>query len=194
MHKRGWTYFRLSGRIGDEEISGTRRLPFVEAARAQYGAWLKLKVGGRLDLADNGQEARLYDGGRFAARYAGGSFFVGFPRPWMGLHTIDTVRRDAAANRIWFDAKAEGQGNVVEVVLTREESELSYAVNMDKDIVEKIGIVSKDGREGELVFSYLDEVDGIEDEFVAPSWRDSSERRSETPRTLWLMNLVDGKW
>ncbi len=192
MHKRGWTYFRVSGRIGDQAISGVGRLPFVDAARARYGAWLKLDVGERLKIGDNGQEARIYDGSRLVASYAGGSFFAGLSRPWMGLHTIDTIRRDAAANRIWFETEPKGQGDAIEVVLTRGETKLRYAVNMDKDIIERIGILGESGREGELVFSYLDEVDGIEDEFVAPRWKTLRKRHPGGPGVVWLMNLVDG--
>jgi len=192
MHKRGWTYFRVSGRIGDEAIAGIGRLPFVDAARARYGAWLKLEVGERLKIGDNGQEARIYDGSRLVASYAGGSFFAGLSRPWMGLHTIDTIRRDAAANRIWFETGPKGQGDAAEVVLTRGETKLSYAVNMDKDIIERIGILGESGREGELVFSYLDEVDGIEDEFVAPRWKTLRKRHPGGPGVVWLMNLADG--
>ncbi len=29
MHKRGWTYFRIDGQIGGEQIQGTGRIPFV---------------------------------------------------------------------------------------------------------------------------------------------------------------------
>ncbi|MBN2269724.1 MAG: RNA polymerase sigma factor [Sedimentisphaerales bacterium] len=192
MHKRGWTYFRVSGGIGEEKISGTGRLPFVDAARAEYGAWLKLDVGDGLKIGDNGEEARIYEGGRFAASYAGGSFFAGLSRPWMGLHTIDTIRRDAAEKRIWFETEPREQGDAAEVVLARGETKLSYAVNLDKDIIERIEILSKDGRKGELLFSYLDEVDGLEDEFAAPVWKSIGGRPRGAPGVLWLMNLADG--
>ena len=192
MHKRGWTYFRVSGAIGDEKISGVGRLPFVDAARAEHGAWLKLDVGDSLKIGDNGEEARIYEGGRLVASYAGGSFSAGLSRPWMGLHTIDTVRRDAAENRIWFETEPEGQDDAAEVVLTRAETKLSYAINMDKDIIERIEILSRDGRKGELLFSYLDEVDGLEDEFAAPRWKSVAGPRRGAPGALWLMNLADG--
>lgn len=192
MHKRGWTYFRVKGRIGDQAVSGVGRLPFVDAARVQYGAWLKLDLGESLKIGDNGQEARIYEGGGLVASYEGGSFFAGLSRPWMGLHTIDTIRRDAAANRIWFETEPKDKGDAVQVVLTRGETKLSYAVNMDKDIIERIGILGESGQEGELVFSYLDEVGGIEDEFVAPRWKTLRKRHPRGPGVVWLMNLIDG--
>ena len=192
MHKRGWTYFRVSGGIGEKKISGVGRLPFVDAARAEYGAWLKLDVADGLKIGDNGEEARIYEGGRLAASYAGGSFFAGLSRPWTGLHTIDTIRRDAAEKRIWFETEPKEQGDAAEVVLTRGETKLSYAVNLDKDIIEMIEILSKDGRKGQLLFSYLDEVEGLEDEFAAPTWKSTGSRHRGAPGVLWLMNLADG--
>jgi len=192
MHKRGWTYFRVTGQMGDEKISGVGRLPFVDAARAEHGAWLKLDVAGSIKIEDNGEDARIHEGGRLAASYAGGSFFLGLSRPWMGLHTIDTVRRDAARNRIWFETEQISQEDAVKVVLTRGQTQLSYAINMDKDIIERIGILGKDGREGELLFSYLDEVDGLGDEFAAPKSNSIGGRQHGAPGVLWLMNLADG--
>jgi len=192
MHKRGWTYFRVSGRIGDEEITGLGRLPFIDAAREQHGAWLKLKVGDSLEIADNGSEARIYRGGRLSASYPGESFFAGLSRPWMGLHTLDTVRRDAARSQLWFETKPQSDGKTVEVMITRAQTKLNFTIDMYHDIIEKILIKSGRERESELVFSYLEDVAGVEDEFIAPTWRNSSGRYRRSPQMMWLMNLGDG--
>ncbi len=77
-------------------------------------------------------------------------------------------------------------------MITRAETKLSYAIDMDNDIIEKIVIKSGLGREGELVFSYLDDVEGAEDEFIAPTWRNSNGRYRRSPQIMWLMNLGDG--
>jgi len=195
MHKRGWTYYRISGEIDGKNVSGTGRLPFVEAAHARFGPWLELKVGQRLRIGDNGSEARVYDGERPVASYAGGSFFAGLGRPWMGLHTIDTVRRDAAWKQLWFETTVNRKEGSAEVVITRGETKLTYMIDMKKDVVDRIGFAAEDGREGELEFSYLDELDeGTAGEFVAPRWRSSNKRQSGGPGMLWLLNLADGKW
>ncbi|MHC4743628.1 MAG: RNA polymerase sigma factor [Planctomycetota bacterium] len=193
MHKRGWTYFRIGGRIGDEEISGLGLVPFVDAARDQNGPWVRLRIGDGLDIADNGSEARIYRGGQLSGSYPGGSFFAGLSRPWMGLHTLDTVRRDAAASRIWFETHPGSDGKTVEVVLTRGERQLIFVIDMDKDIIEKIFIESGDRRDGELVFSYLDDVKVVEKEFIRPTWRSSGGRHRQSPGIIWLMNLGDGE-
>jgi hypothetical protein len=75
MHKRGWTYFKITGQINSKLVRGRGRIPFIYAARKRHWPWLELKVGNRIEAQ------------------AG---FTGLSRPWMGLHTIDTVRRDAA--------------------------------------------------------------------------------------------------
>ena len=190
MHTRGWTYFRVSGRVGDDEISGVGRLPFIDAACVRHGPWLKLRIGDSLEIADNGEQARIYRSGRLRASYVGGSFFSGLSRPWMGLHTVDTVRRDAAKKKIRFET--EPKDDAVEVVLIRGQTKLSYTIDMDKDLVERIGIAGRDGREGELAFSYLDDLDGVGDEFSAPRSGNSSRRHREGRGILWLMDLADG--
>ena len=106
MHKRGWTYFRITGRINGQPVSGAGRMPFVYATSRRFSPWLKLQLGSNLRIVDNGTAACVLDASQEAlAEYPGGSFFKGLGRPWMGLHTIDTVRRDAAEKEVWFETK-----------------------------------------------------------------------------------------
>jgi len=114
--------------------------------RDRYGPWLKLKVGEREILDDS---------------------FKGLGRPWMGLHTVDTVRRDAAEQRMRFETRLTG-GNNAEVKVSSGEGELVYTIDMVRDIVEKIRIATSDGREGELRFEYLEGISGAGKEFARP--------------------------
>ena len=84
MHRRGWTYFRITGRINGREVRGRGRMPFVYAASRRHWPWVKLKVGENIVNEVS---------------------FAGLSRPWMGLHTIDTVRRDAAEKQVWFETR-----------------------------------------------------------------------------------------
>jgi RNA polymerase sigma-70 factor (ECF subfamily) len=84
MHKRGWTYFKITGQINGKEVRGRGRMPFVYAAGRRHWPWVEMKVGADTVSAVS---------------------FAGLSRPWMGLHTIDTVRRDAAQKRIWFETR-----------------------------------------------------------------------------------------
>jgi len=195
MHKRGWTYFSVSGEIDGEQVRGRGRMPFVYAARQGYYPWLEMEVGKKFRIVDTGSEAVVYNGQEWAAaKYAGGSFFEGLGRPWMGLHTIDTVRRDAAARRVWFETVLLPGGERAQVTLTREQVKLVYTIDIEKDVVDRIEFSRNDRAGGELRFSYLEEIGEAAGEFASP--RRTSSRRLPRNRLggLWLMKLGDEKW
>lgn len=151
MHKRGWSYFRISGEIGGEEAEGEGRMPFVYSKSGRNSAWLRLRVGGREIIDER---------------------FVGFGRPWMGLHTIDTIRRDAAEEGIVFETRLVSGGSKGEVKLVRGGSEVLYLIDMERDVVEEISVSRADGTTGKLEFEYPEEVEEAESRFAKPrNWR-----------------------
>jgi RNA polymerase sigma-70 factor (ECF subfamily) len=168
MHKRGWTYFTITGQIKGKEFKGAGRIPFVYAASGKYWPWLRLHLGGR-KITDTG--------------------FAGLARPWMGLHTIDTVRRDAAKKQIWLETKYNKRSGNTEVVLKPENGQIVYTIDMEKDVIEQITFSTSDGREGELKFSYLQEIDDIGSEFAEPRRKAGLVERSEG--MLWLVKLAN---
>jgi RNA polymerase sigma-70 factor (ECF subfamily) len=190
MHYRGWTYFTVKGRIGGESVSGTGRIPFVYAAGAEHSPWLKLSIGDRLELIDDGRQAIVRRQGKVVASYPGGSFFAGLSRPWMGLHTLDSVRRDAAERQVPFETSYDAQEKKAEVVLTSEQGKLLYTIDMEKDVVENIRI-STGGAETELRFDYLQDIRQAGRQSSEPqiSSRYGSFRR-KSPGMLWLMELA----
>ena len=195
MHDRGWTYFRIAGQVNGEQVSVTGLIPFVYATSKRFSPWLKLQLGNSLKIVDSGTVACVFDGsGKAVARYKGGSFFKGLGRPWMGLHTIDTVRRDAAEKQVWFETKHIPGGSKAEVVLTREQVKLVYTINMETDVIEKITFSTGNGGEGELRFSYLQNIDNLGSEFTQP--RTGSYRRPQQnpPGMLWLVKLINSRW
>ncbi len=196
MHKRGWTYFRIAGHINGKKVTGTGRMPFVYAASKRYGPWLKLQFGDGSKIVDTGKKARVFDkNSNVIARYEAGSFFEGLGQPWMGLHTIDTVRRDAAEKQVWFETKDIPKDSKTEVVLTNEQTKLVYTIDMEADVIEKITLSADDSSEGELRFSYLQDIDDIGDEFTPPrtaSYR--SLQQQNPPGVLWLVKLINNSW
>jgi len=193
MHKRGWTYFRITGRIGGEEVSGVGRIPFVYASSKLNYAWLTLTVGTRLKIMDGGDQACVYDGGgKLVATYAGGGFFKGLGRPWMGLHTIDTVRRDAAEKQIWFETELLPGGKKAQVTLTCGQDKLIYTIDMDVDVVDKVTFTGSQ-IQGELKFAYLQEIGQTTNEFVAPSQKSSGKQQGHIG-ILWLVKLMSNQW
>ncbi|MHC4616747.1 MAG: RNA polymerase sigma factor [Planctomycetota bacterium] len=192
MHKRGWTYFTIEGRIDGERVSGTGRLPFVYEMSQDHTPWLRLKLGNRLKIEDNGIEALVYDSaGKVTASYAGGSFFKGLARPWMGLHTIDTVRRDAAEQQVPFETEFEPEGNKAKVTLGRDVADFVYTIDMETDVVDSITISAGDAMQGQLSFAYLQDIEEEGDEFIEPRVsRSYGSKRRASPGILWLLQLV----
>ena len=85
----------------------------------------------------------------------------------MGLHTIDSVRRDAAEQQIWFETEYEPSSGKGKVKLTSEEGEMEYTIDMERDVVERIAFSREEG-DGELRFEYLEDVENVGSEFVRP--------------------------
>jgi RNA polymerase sigma-70 factor (ECF subfamily) len=195
MHKRGWTYFRISGRLNGKQVSGTGQIPFVYATSRRFGPWLKLQIDRSLKIVDNGIAACVFDAnGKALARYAGSSFFKGLGRQWMGLHTIDTVRRDAAEKRVSFETKMTSGGSKAEVVLTNKQARLVYTIDMETDVIEKITFSTGSGDEGELRFSYLQNIDNTGSEFTRPRFGSYRRPRQSPPGMLWLVKLINNRW
>jgi len=137
MHKRGWTYFRVRGRINDKNVTGVGRMPFVyTTARQRYDAWLKLSIAGDITVVDSDASAQVVDAdGAIVRRYPRGSFFRGLARPWEGLHAIDTVRRDAAERRAWFDTTLAADGRHVEITVVHGETRPNRASSISSSSI-----------------------------------------------------------
>jgi hypothetical protein len=78
----------------------------------------------------------------------------GLGRPWSGLHTLDTIRRDAAQARIAFTTRLLPDGRRVEIVLHGPQVRLMYRVHLYQDWIEAIVFSKEDMTIGEWTFSY----------------------------------------
>jgi len=192
MHKRGWTYFRVSGQVNGRNVSGTGRIPFVNLTSKRYGPWLKLRVGS-LSIVDTYNEAYISRPSSTELKtYKGGSFFKGICRPWMGLHTIDTVRRDAAEQRIWFETRHTPDNQFAQVELVHEGVKFVYNIDLETDVIDEITLSTDQGETGNLKFSYLQSIDGVSQEFIPPSRPRNPTTTGSSPGILWLAQLVEG--
>jgi RNA polymerase sigma-70 factor (ECF subfamily) len=197
MHRRGWTYFTVRGRLGDCPVSGRGRVPFVYDASRQYPAWLMLEAG-ETRIIDCPEGARVENTARQTVGfYPGGSFFTGLARPWMGLHCVDTIRRDAVKQRITFETSKSKDG-LVTVTLNHAASQtvvgVSYALDMDADLIDEIRFAINRRPAGALTFSYLRKVDDVADQFAEPE--PPAQRRArmkESPGLMWLIDLALGE-
>ncbi len=112
----------------------------------------------------------------------------------MGLHTIDVVRRDAAEQEVWFEAKHIPGGSKAEIVLTDAQVKLVYTVDMETDVVETITFLADNGDRGELRFSYLQDIESLGNEFAPPRIRSDRAPRRQDQGILWLVNLMNRRW
>jgi len=204
MHKRGWTYFRVSGRIGDSEISGRGRMPLGYYSYKENKPWLDLQIGDKVRIVDAQGGAYVLDSsGVVLGVYPAGSVFKGLARPWMGIRTYDIVQRDAAEKRIKFESERVAEHGHVKLIIDKDYScaTIDYEIDMAREIIEKIilkvsGSTAK-GIEGVVRFSYLDEVDKqeIQKEFAAPvQIKKTGKTFEEGMGVMWLFELLDGKF
>ena len=198
MHKRGWTYFRIDGEVNKKDVTGWGRIPFVYSTCKEYPAWLKINIGDELEIIDCSDGAQLCQAdGDVIATYPAGEFFKGLPRPWMGMHTADVVRRDAVEQRVWFySERLENEEEVAVGMLYKHFAsnvELTYIIDMENDIVKEIWF-DIDGRDkGRLKFTYLQDIEQAGDEFAEPIVLKNEKAASqELHGILWLFNLAQG--
>ena len=192
MHQRGWTYFRLTGQINGRGVFGTGRIPFVYSRSARYSPWLKLQVG-NLTVVDTARDAYVQSSASDQIQtYRAGSFFKGLLRPWAGFHTIDTVRRDAAQQRIPFEARLMPGSEVAEVELNYQGMKLVYKIDLKTDVIDEITFSTDQGVVGNLRFSYLQSIDGVSGEFASPIGPRQRTDLQNSSGLLWLIELAKG--
>jgi len=198
LHQQGWCYFRIKGRIGGHSVSGVGRMPFIYKAYEKHHPWLWLRVSTQAELIDTVDGACVKNtAGQVQATCPSGTFFTGLARPWQGLHTIDTIRRDAAMEKIGFNLQGKPGQEKAQVELSHEKGKLIYTIDMYKDWVEKITFSSqtRSGREseGELRFTYLgrEEKKRMPDEFLKPRVITTTPgAKIKSPGLSWLLNLA----
>ncbi len=193
MHARGWTYMRIRGRIAGQDVTGTGQLPFVYETSNDHRPWLRLTLGNGTTLIDDPTGAVVQNAdGTPTARYAQGSFLRGMNRPWMGLHVMDTVRRDAAEQRASFKTELMANGRDVQVTVDKDTSKLVYTIDLDADLIRKIDFLKAGKSVGHLEFEYLQDLDTNRSEFEAPASNSERVSLSQSQGILWLVDLADG--
>lgn len=198
MHVRGWTYFRINGQVHGKTVTGRGQIPFVYDALGEHRPWIVLDIGDDLQIIDCSKGAySCRIGGPVIAAYPSGTFFKGLARPWMGMHTVDIVRRDAAAQRVWFDTTAATNRSRVNVTLTDKQSNadtnLIYTIDMENDIIEDVKFRVRDSSTGSLQFSYLQDIDQVGNEFIEPTVPEAAHAPTrQSPGVLWLIYLAQG--
>jgi len=193
MHARGWTYMRLRGRINGQDVTGAGRIPFTYAASRKHSPWFRLTVADGMELVDGPSGAMVQDpNGATIARYPQGSFLRGVNRPWMGLHAMDTVRRDAAEQRAAFKTERANNGRDVKVTVVHNKNELLYTIDLEADLIRRIEFIDTGTPVGRLDFEYLQDLGGDLREFEAPARTGERTSLRQSEGILWLVQLANG--
>ena len=205
MHKRGWTYFRIKGRVGDRNIIGRGRIPFSYNMSAAYTPWLELRIGKDTRIVDTASGSYLLNAEgevlkAYPQAYPPGSFFKGLLRPWMGIRVYDSIRRDAAEKGIAFSSWADSSHERATVVLRRDDnqshSNLVYDIDLTRDIIDSLEFDLSSGSQsirGRIEFTYLDQVNGLAEQFAEPELKGlAGQPHSQGPGIIWLFELMAG--
>ncbi len=197
MHKSGWTYFRLEGEMKGQRITGEGRIPFVYATSEEHWPWLRIQVGNQIKIVDSSQKAWLQeDGGTVRATYPAGHFWVGLARPWLGLHTMDLIRRDAAQQDLRFETLCMPNQETAQVIVIQSAVKMVFTVDMVKDVVERITYDIKDSSGwktvGEITFFYLQELDPTEEAWIEPPTHRHGRSGAGEVDLGWLLRVVEG--
>ena len=194
LHQQGWCCFRITGSVRGKRIQGTGRIPLVLSALSSHFPWLTLSVGQDMVLVDDPTGAHISkDGLRKQARYAPGAFFRALSRPWEGLHTLDTIRRDAAHYRLWFETQRIPHTQQVTVTVIQGEFRIVYTVEMDTDLVREIQFFEGQIAQGQLSIDYLKDGKGSID-VTEPKLIRRRPTRHKPLDTLWMLNLMKEAW
>ncbi len=199
MHKRGWTYVSIEGGLYDKKITGRACIPFFYNTCKEHPSWISINIGDELELIDCGDGAQIRrPDGTVIATYPAGTFLKGLSRPWMGMHTADTIRRDAAEKRVWFFSEWDEKDENVIITLFDKENKygtnIIYTVSYENDIIENIIFTSGEDIKGSLVFTYLQDFDSPTAEFKEPLITETSRTAAlEYSGTIWLIDLAKGK-
>jgi hypothetical protein len=152
-----------------------------------------MRVADTLSIEDSRSGAFLRDSrGAATNQYPQGTYFRGLARPWMGLHTLDTVRRDAAQKRVRFETQLMDNGRDAQVTVVQDAVRLVYTIDLAADIVTRIEFFKGRASIGYLEFQYVQGLDGTPGRFQAPSATDERVTSQEGPGILWLVGLAKG--
>lgn len=201
MHQRGWTYYRMVGQLGDQAITGVGQIPFTYTASRTRPQWIRLHIGDKYTLTDDGRQAVVQDpAGEVRLSMPGGSFLKGLSRPWEGFHTLDTIRRDAAAARCPYSrVPSEDPINIVRLQLNAEPTASAppgggvFTVDTGADLLLEARYWRTNDTQPvcELIFEYLQEVENAGDEFAPPqSAAQTPGQASSVPTPLWPVDLI----
>ncbi len=192
IHQQGWCYFTMKGTFKGLEISGLGQIPFKYPISQTRPAWFALKIDGIIKLFDSGKNAVMTNANGSIVSYPSQTFLTGLNKPWMGLHCIDTIRRDAALSKIPFKTEMLADKALCKVSLLHPKGTIEYTINLYKDLIEKISFLDESGNPcGDIILNYSVTVPTNLELFKKPVLEKYS-GSIKRERIHWLAELVAG--
>jgi hypothetical protein len=192
IHQQGWCYFTMKGTFKDREIRGLGQIPFKYPVSQTRPAWFAIKIDDVIELFDGGNSAVMKNSNGPIASYPAQTFLTGLNKPWMGLHCIDMVRRDAALSKIAFKTELLSDEALCKVSLLHPKGTIEYTIDLYKDLIEKISFLDESASPcGDIIFQYSVTAPANLELFKKPVLiKYSSSMKRE--RIHWLAELVSG--
>ncbi len=195
MHYRGWTYVTIEGRLGEMPVRGKAHIPFSYTAWKEHKPWLTIDIGDSIQIIDTAEGACLIDESGTVTAYPTGTFFNGLGRPWTGIRAYDTLRRDAATDRIPFASKREDETATVSLQrkLGPDTFKISYTIDMYRDIVTQIDLTSvgENAVAGQMILTYVqDDISEWAKNFQKPVLPNPKAVVAEVETQHWLLELL----
>lgn len=189
IHRQGWCYFTMTGYYKDQRITGQGQMPFYYGISQTKPAWLAVRIGNQTELYDSAGGALKKNSSGIMTAYGPNALFAGLNKPWMGLHCIDSIRRDAATADISFQTQLLADTAASKVTLLLKERKIEYLLNMEQDWIEKITFLDASGNAcGEIVFAYIQTRPAVGD-ISMPTILPSAQTPIKQP-VNWLVNLA----
>ena len=156
IHKQGWCHFTMKGIFRDQKIAGYGKIPFTYVAGKKIPAEMTVNIGNDTAIFVNKNRAILQTENKILTSYPPGSFFVGMNKPWMGLHVIDTIRRDAALTGIPFRTELFSKNSKCKISLLHKNTLIEYIIDMERDLIDEISFLDEYGLPiGQISFEYF---------------------------------------
>ncbi|MGE5295312.1 MAG: hypothetical protein ACM3VT_10840, partial [Solirubrobacterales bacterium] len=197
IHRHGRAFFQIQGQLNGMTVSGAGCLPLTYyAASRMHSPWVDVRIGQKLRMIDTRNGAVIYNqDNRIVARYASGSFFKGFARPWLGLHSIDTIRRDAAEQELRFQTQYDPKTDQATVTVQSEPAALTYRIDMSRDMLDRLEVNAGQAADGpaltgDLTFAYVEDDETMEAQFPEPQVGASGTAKSNPQGMLWLLDVL----
>ncbi len=196
IHKQGYAWFTMDIQTASGRAAGFGRMPFVYETSLVNPAFINLYLNDGLAVRDD-YNNRAYVSDTESDRrrtMPGGTFFKGLGRPWMGMHTVDCLRRDAAASFIDFKTDFYDNDKYCRLSMYLAKCTVKYVVDMENDWVDSAEVITNNKVTDALLrlnFSYFSKKPDSADIKHSKFRQDSIKEANFSPYSLWIVDLAE---